>query len=279
MNYPKHPMSELSLITELPAAKIKALNQITPPAAIKQVSKRGGTYAYIPVGYVTKRLNDIFGHVWSWEIVRYDILTEHKQVVVHGRLQVMMRENLIIRKEQFGGADIKCYSKNAQPMDIADDLKGASSDALKKAASMLGIGLDVYAPVLDEMGLDEERELTAAEIKGLKPQVDIMEACTTEEELKEFGGTIKGLDITAAQRTHLRNEFMLRLQKFSSMRVLEPLMDLLWACEDEKEYAALIQDINTGKHGKFRPEETAQIMEIAKEVKAKFSSPSTKSND
>jgi hypothetical protein len=52
-----------------------------------------------------------------------------------------------ISKEQYGGSDIKKYSqgtKIGQPLDIANDLKSAGSDALKKCASLFGIAQDVY---------------------------------------------------------------------------------------------------------------------------------------
>jgi hypothetical protein len=50
-------------------------------------------------------------------------------------------------KTQFGGADIKRHAsgaKSGRPLSIADDYKAAASDALKKCASLLGIGLDLY---------------------------------------------------------------------------------------------------------------------------------------
>src|SRR5205085_662824 len=52
-----------------------------------------------------------------------------------------------IVKTQFGGAEIKRHAsgpRSGRPLSIADDYKAAASDALKKCASLLGIGLDLY---------------------------------------------------------------------------------------------------------------------------------------
>jgi len=71
-----------------------------------------------------------------------------------GKLIVRTNDQEII-KTQFGRADIKFKSgKNErgekiptdQPLDLGNDLKAATTDALKKCASELGIASDVYAP-------------------------------------------------------------------------------------------------------------------------------------
>jgi hypothetical protein len=49
-----------------------------------------------------------------------------------------------IVKEQWGGSDIKKNATTGSPLDIADDYKAASSDALKKCGSMIGIAADIY---------------------------------------------------------------------------------------------------------------------------------------
>jgi hypothetical protein len=47
-------------------------------------------------------------------------------------------------KTQFGSAEVKRARKTGLPLSIGDDLKAASSDALKKASSLLGLALDLY---------------------------------------------------------------------------------------------------------------------------------------
>jgi hypothetical protein len=47
-------------------------------------------------------------------------------------------------KMAFGGSTITTNSTTGEVVSIADDLKAAATDALKKAASMLGVGLHLY---------------------------------------------------------------------------------------------------------------------------------------
>ena len=69
------------------------------------------------------------------------------EVIVEAKLTVRTPGGQTIVKTQFGGADIKRHASGARsgrPLSIADDYKAAASDALKKCASLLGIGLDLY---------------------------------------------------------------------------------------------------------------------------------------
>jgi hypothetical protein len=93
---------------------------------------------------VNEQLNLIFGWDWDWQILEWRMLPaggEPLEVVVHGQLTVRTSKGIII-KTQFGGSDVK--RQNGKVISLADDLKAASSDALKKCASMLGLALDLY---------------------------------------------------------------------------------------------------------------------------------------
>ncbi len=46
-----------------------------------------------------------------------------------------------VTKAQFGGVGIKFNRSSGKPISIADDLKAAASDCLKKCDSMLGIAM------------------------------------------------------------------------------------------------------------------------------------------
>ncbi|MDQ6694304.1 MAG: RAD52 family DNA repair protein, partial [Chloroflexota bacterium] len=122
------------------------LLQRTPKHEIKVRQGRGGLkFSYVEHGYVTERLNLVFGFNWDFEVVDKQILED--EVVVEARLTVRTPAGQTIVKTQFGGADIKRHSsgtRGGKPLSIADDLKAAASDALKKCASLLGIGLDLY---------------------------------------------------------------------------------------------------------------------------------------
>ncbi|MEM3335440.1 MAG: Rad52/Rad22 family DNA repair protein [Thermoplasmata archaeon] len=130
----------------------KGLKEKTPKQYIKQRPGRGGkTFDYVEVGYITDFLNKKFNCMWSFEVIDKQI--GHEKVYVLGRLTIYVPTPFVIqeiKKEQFGGADIKKDSKTGKVIDIGDDLKAAASDSLKKCASMLGIASDVYWKNLDE---------------------------------------------------------------------------------------------------------------------------------
>src|SRR3954447_15482661 len=134
------------LMQTLSEAQVDFLMQRTPKREIKMRAGRGGMqFAYVEHGYVTERLNLVFGFNWDFEIRDKQILDD--EVIVEARLTVRTPGGQTIVKTQFGGADIKCHNSGARsgkPLSIADDYKAAASDALKKCASLLGIGLDLY---------------------------------------------------------------------------------------------------------------------------------------
>lgn len=81
--------------------------------------------------YVTERLNEAFG-IGAWQIATEFIERKEKMVVVKTTLTI---PEYGIHYESFGGND------NA---DLGDAYKGASTDAITKICSWLGIGADVF---------------------------------------------------------------------------------------------------------------------------------------
>lgn len=137
----------VSSTPQLNEAQVRIINGGTPSKYIKQRPGRGGkSFSYVEVGYVIQQLNQAFSRAWDWEIQEQQI--GNKQVWVKGKLTVYFAKDFSITKSSFGGSDIKT-TQDGTTVDIADDLKAASADALKKAASMLGIAADVYFPLLD----------------------------------------------------------------------------------------------------------------------------------
>lgn len=133
----------------------KILQKTPPQYVYKRPGKGGGTFEYVTVSYIQKALNYIFGWNWDFEIIQQGM--EGKQVWVLGKLTVRgMKPGQMIVKTQYGRADIKFKRDTKEMLDFGNDLKGATSDALKKCASMLGIASDVYgkADYKDETGKD-----------------------------------------------------------------------------------------------------------------------------
>ena len=105
---------------------------------IKQREGRGGKRLdYIETHAVITRLNEAFGGAWSFEVADYK--TMEGEVVVQGRLTAGGQI-----KEQFGSAAVARSKDSGKPISIGDDLKSAASDALKKCATLFGVGLHLY---------------------------------------------------------------------------------------------------------------------------------------
>jgi hypothetical protein len=112
---------------------------LTRPFAPEQIRQRAGhhgkTVSYVDVTAVIQRLNEACD-AWSFEIVSHQM--EGDEVIVLGKLTA---DGVV--KTAFGGASITT-DQQGRVVSLADDYKAASSDALKKAASLLGVALEMY---------------------------------------------------------------------------------------------------------------------------------------
>jgi hypothetical protein len=136
-----------TLVKDSPVStqQILKIVQRTPKEHIHQrPGKGGGKWDYVTGTYVKKVLNFTFGWLWDFQVI--DKGTVGGQIWVQGRLTIRAPKTFepILIKEQFGGADIKFKKGTKAPLDYANDLKAAATDALKKCASELGIASDIY---------------------------------------------------------------------------------------------------------------------------------------
>lgn len=99
---------------------------------------RGGVEIdYVTGEQVTSRLIEALGWSgWSFTVKDHGIHTEADEVWVLGRLEA----GGVVR-EQFGSQKIKRSRSTGAPLDIGFDLKGATTDALKKCATLIGVAL------------------------------------------------------------------------------------------------------------------------------------------
>lgn len=114
--------------------------------------------------YVTERLNEVFG-VGSWKLFTEYIEKVDKMVVVKVTFRI---PEYNIDYECFGGND------NA---DLGDAYKGATTDALTKIASWLGIGREVFK---GEAGKTQPKSLPQA-----RPQQQPKKKLTTDDLMVE----------------------------------------------------------------------------------------------
>lgn len=115
------------------------------PAEVERQLKKSGTYlTYIPVSEVINRLNKVLGFDgWSYEIMRCERdALDPDFIVAHVRLSLHPNADRFtaVTKDGFGGQKIK-RTKQGDIVDLGDEFKGAVSDALKKAAQAIGVGL------------------------------------------------------------------------------------------------------------------------------------------
>lgn len=192
-------------------------------------AKGGGTWNYVTGTYIKKVLNLMFGWFWSFEVVEHKFDLQIKQAYVLGKLTVTS-QGKEITKMQFGRVDIKFKNEHAFnadgtpkmaktrdgkeyqvkepgsiPLDLGNDLKAATTDALKKCAAELGIASDVYAPqefkevyIISKEEAEEEREkqltelFAQADTEKMKPdEVVNIERIIKEKETASYSKAIK----------------------------------------------------------------------------------------
>jgi hypothetical protein len=87
------------------------------------------------------RLNQVLGPLgWSFVVREHGLNAEADEMWVLGELTVTI-DGTTATRQQFGSQKIKRARQTGNPLDIGFDLKGASTDALKKCASLIGVGL------------------------------------------------------------------------------------------------------------------------------------------
>ena len=130
--------------TWLNEAQIIRMVQKTPREHIYSRPGKGGQrWDYVTGSYVEKILNFVFAWNWDFDIVEHGILEGH--IWVKGKLTVRgTKPGESISKMQFGRAEVKLLKGTTKMLDYGNDLKAASTDALKKCASLLGIASDIY---------------------------------------------------------------------------------------------------------------------------------------
>jgi hypothetical protein len=116
--------------------------RLAAPFEVIYTDVRGGVeLKYVTGEQVARRLNEVLGvGGWSFRILRHDINPEADEAWALGELVAEIGEKTVVR-QQFGSQKLKRSRSTGAPLDLGFDLKGASTDALKKCASLLGVGL------------------------------------------------------------------------------------------------------------------------------------------
>lgn len=119
-----------------------ALEAEFPPSQLDSIPKEGKRLTYIPGGEVIQRLNDVLGVTgWEWKtgrIWRDEINSEW--VLAYGDMTCTIDGKTSMKSGE-GGVEVSLTRKDKTIVDLGDEFKGASTDALKKAAQRFGVGL------------------------------------------------------------------------------------------------------------------------------------------
>jgi hypothetical protein len=116
----------------------EVLERPFPPEAIQTKPSNHGPLSFVATWRYIERLNAAYNGVWSFEVISHEI--RENEVLVIGRLATPD-----CTKSAFGSAIIARKKENSEVVDLGDSLKAAASDSLKKACSLLGLGLHLWA--------------------------------------------------------------------------------------------------------------------------------------
>ena len=118
------------------------LSEPFPQEMERSLNKGGTNLTYIPVSEVINRLNKVLGvDNWSFTVIRCERdALDPDFIVAHVRLEYSTGDFRSVERDGIGGQKIK-RTKQGSIVDLGDEFKGAISDALKKAAQTLGVGL------------------------------------------------------------------------------------------------------------------------------------------
>ncbi len=171
------------LATDHPAAAkmMRALRRKTPKSIIKTRPGPGGMrFSYVHWSWIVQRLNEVFGPTWGREVTSIDRIdlpdlpprhdrdcggrrgkcsANHKP---RKRIEVITRVRITTlwgNKDATGG---HTYFPDNAEQGYADAEQAAISKGMKRAASLLGIALDLYTDLPDDSTVEEDFRLQDA---------------------------------------------------------------------------------------------------------------------
>jgi hypothetical protein len=202
-----------------------SMNEPFPKEVERQLKKGGASLTYIPVSEVITRLNKVLGFDgWSYEIIKCERdALDPDFIVAHVRLSVFPESDRFVSvvKDGFGGQKIK-RTKNGDIVDLGDEFKGAVSDALKKAAQALGVGL-YLARSEEAMGIEQE-ESVDPQIESLWEQfVDLSRSLDADKnaQLGEFWKSYAGERPKPTKMTATKEDLEALINKCAMMHFTE----------------------------------------------------------
>ncbi|MBT5876389.1 MAG: hypothetical protein HOH43_23400 [Candidatus Latescibacteria bacterium] len=128
------------------------LDHLLRPFSAGEVKQRttamGNKVDYLETPTVINRMNEAFLGEWSFKILEHQMLDD--VIVVLGELTAAG-----VTKQQFGTCELNQEGEEGNVFSIGDAMKAAASDALKKCATLFGIGLQLYGAITSDQGTGE----------------------------------------------------------------------------------------------------------------------------
>jgi hypothetical protein len=151
--------------------------------------RNGQELSYIEGHAVVQRLNEAFAGDWSFKVLSHEV--QQTEVVVLGELRTGD-----LYKQAFGGSELT-RTRDGKVVSVADDLKAAATDALKKAATLLGVGLHLYGAeqVPDDVAVPTGPRLVHSAPDDPEPPLTVNNRLTRKQaEFIDKLGRNRGLD-------------------------------------------------------------------------------------
>lgn len=163
------------------APVVKRLLRKIPRQLIKQRPGGGKSYSYVPWSYYARELTEVFGPYWSFEqlgeLERYPLpdIPAKGNKPPQPREEVMVRMRIVTPTNTMEAVGSHIYYPMAKDSTLGDIVQAAQSFALKRAASRMGIGLDLYGDSEDVNPPDLELEDAQAAWRSKLKQLGLPE--------------------------------------------------------------------------------------------------------
>jgi len=115
------------------------LSEPFPQEMERKLNKGGAALTYIPVSEVVNRMNKVIG-VGNWSLKVQSFVEIGDSIVAHVTVSATIDGSQVTR-DGVGGQKIKRIKATGLAVDYGDEVKGAVSDAFKKAVQTFGVGL------------------------------------------------------------------------------------------------------------------------------------------
>ena len=182
------------------------LKEILPPAAYKKVGGSGANLTDTNPAYLMEVLNELFGLVgWGWF---YDYDSEDIEIIPGDKQTevIIKRFRLYYKFDEDGKVHISSpiiAGAGSKNKNVGDAMKGAVTNGIGKAASVLGWQIGVYKGILNHTNAgaffkkqNEPNESDREDPEPEKPKLEIVEKAgdVIDEALQEVDAIIESLE-------------------------------------------------------------------------------------